>query len=47
MLCSNICDQLLDQYGLTYTGTAKQTNLTSFLIRTQKVDYFDTCLKDF
>ena len=32
MLSCNISDQLLDQYGLTYTGTTEQTNLTTFCI---------------
>ena len=40
-------DQLLDQYGLTYTGTAEQTDLTTLLIRAEKVDDFDTGLKHF
>ena len=46
MFCSNVGDQLLDQYRLTYAGAAKQTDLTTLLVRTQQVDYLDTCLQD-
>ena len=46
MLCGDILDQLLDQYGLTYTGTTEQTDLTTLGIRSQKVDNLDTCLQD-
>ena len=46
MLCRNISDQLLNQDCLTYTGTAKQTDLSTFLVRAEKVNDLDTCLKD-
>ena len=46
MLLCDICDQLLDQHGLTYTGTSEETNLTTLLIRTQKINDLNTCLKD-
>ena len=38
VLCGNICDQLLDQHGLTYAGAAEQTDLTAFRVRSQQVD---------
>ena len=46
MLGSDILDQLLDKDCLTNTGTTEQTNLTTFCIRSKKVDNFNTCLKD-
>ena len=46
MLCRDILDQLLDQYGLTYAGTTEQTDLTTLGIRRKKVDNLDTCLQD-
>ena len=46
MFCCDVTDQFLDQYGFTYTGTTEQTDLTTFGIGCQKVDYFDTCLQD-
>ena len=46
MLCRNISDQLLNQDGLTYTGTAEQTDLSTFLVRAEEVNDLDTCLKD-
>ena len=45
MLGRDIVDQLLDQYGLTNTGTTEQTDLTTFCIRRKQVDDLDTCLK--
>ena len=47
MLRSNVRDQLLDQNGLSYARAAKQTNLTAFLIRTQKVNDLDTGFQHF
>ena len=44
VLGCDITDQLLDQYGLTYTGTTEQTDLTTFCVRCQKVDDLDSCL---
>ena len=46
VFCCDVTDQFLDQYGFTYTGTTEQTDLTTFGIGCQKVDYFDTCLQD-
>ena len=45
MLGSNITDQLLNQHGLTYTGTAEQTDLTTFCIGSQQIDNLDTGLQ--
>ena len=44
MLGSDIVDQLLDQYGLTYTGTTEQSDFTTFLVWAEKVNDLDTCL---
>ena len=30
MLCRNVTDRLLDQYGLTDSGTSEETDLTAF-----------------
>ena len=46
VLGCDITDQLLDQDGLAYTGTTEQTDLTTFCIRSKKIDNFNTCLKD-
>src|SRR5690606_24952640 len=40
-----VINKLLNQYRFTYTRTTKQTNLTSFYIRCQQVNYFNTCKK--
>ena len=45
MLGSNITNQLLNQHGLTYTGTAEQTDLTTFCIGSQQIDNLDTGLQ--
>ena len=47
MLGSDVTNQLLDQDGRTYTGTAEQTDFTTLLIRAEQVYDFDTGLKDF
>ena len=44
MLGCNVTDQLLDQYSLTYTSTAEQTDLTTLLIWAKKVYDLDTGL---
>ena len=44
VLSGDVTDQLLDQDGLTYTSAAKQTDLTTLLIRAEKVNDFDTGL---
>ena len=46
MLCCYILDQLLDQNGLTYTGTTEQTDLTTFGIWGKKIDNLDTCFEN-
>ena len=33
VLCRNVADQLLDQYGFSYAGTAEQTDLTALGVR--------------
>jgi hypothetical protein len=43
----NIVNQLLDQNGFAYSGTAKKTNLTTLCIRLNKINYFNTCKKYF
>src|SRR5690606_15259612 len=43
----NIVDEFLNQYGFTYTGTAKETNFTSFCVRLNKVDNFNSGEKYF
>ena len=40
----DIVDELLDQYGLTYTRTTKKPDLTTLCIRLNKVNYFNTCI---
>ena len=44
MLGCDVTDQLLDQYGLTYTGTTEQTDLTTLLIWAKKIYDLDTGL---
>jgi len=39
-------NQFLNQYGLTYTGTTEQTNLTTFCIWSKKVNNFNTCFQN-
>ena len=46
MLCCYISDKLLYKYRLTNSGTSEQTNLTTLLVRTEKLDYLNTCLKN-
>ena len=45
MLGSNITNQLLDQYGFTYTGTTEKTDFTTLCVRSQQIDNLDTGLK--
>ena len=47
MLGCDVTDQLLDQYGLTYTGTTEQTDLTTLLIRAKQVNDLNTCFQKF
>ena len=47
MLCGYVTDQFLDQYSLTYTGTAEQTDLTTFCIRCKQVDNLNPGFQDF
>ena len=44
MLRCDVVDQLLDQYGLTYTGSTEQTDLTTLLVRAEKINDLDTGL---
>ena len=46
MFCSYVLNQFLDQNSFTYTGTTKQTNLTTFCIWSKKVNNFDSCFQD-
>ena len=43
MFLGDIIDKFLNQYSLSYTGTAEQTDFTTFGIRFEQVDHFDTC----
>ena len=45
VLCRYVTDQLLNQNGLTNTGTAEQTNLSTLLVRAEKINDLDTCLQ--
>ena len=38
MTLGNIVDQLHNQHGLSNTGTAKQSNLASSLVRGQQIN---------
>ena len=44
MLCSNVVDQFLDQHGFSYTGSSKQSDFSTFLIRAEQIDNFNSCL---
>jgi len=46
MLCCNITDKFLNKNRLTYTGTAEKTDLTTLLIRTEKIDNLDSRFKN-
>ena len=41
MLCGNVTDKLLDQYGFSYSCTAEEADLSAFLIRAEKVYHLD------
>ena len=45
MLCGYIPDKLLNEDCLTNSGSTEETDLTTLRIRSQKVDYLDTCLE--
>ena len=47
MLCRYVVDQLLDQYRLAYSCTAEKSDLTTLLIRAEKIYDLDTGLKHF
>ena len=47
MLCRNIMDQLLDQYGFSNTRTSEQTNLSSLSVGSQKINNLDPRLQYF
>jgi hypothetical protein len=38
MFLCNIIDKLLDEYGFSDSGTAKQTDFTSFKVGFQKIN---------
>ena len=46
MFLGNIIDQFLDENGLTYSGTAEQTDLSSFKVRLEQVYHLDSCKKN-
>ena len=41
----NVIDELHDEHGLAYTGTAEQTDLTALAVRLEEVDHLYTCIK--
>ncbi len=43
---SDVVDKLLNQYGLTDTGTTEETNLTTTGVRGEEVDDLDTGLEN-
>ena len=43
----NIVDQFHHINGFTYTGTAEQTNFTTFGKGAKQVDHFNACLQQF
>ena len=43
MFLCNVVDQLLDEHGLTYSGSTEETDLSSLEIRLEKIDDLDTC----
>ena len=45
MLRRNIMNQLLNQYGLTYTGSTEQSDLTTLLIWAEQIYDLDTGLQ--
>ena len=46
VLRRDVGDQLLDQHGLAYAGTAEETDLTTLLVRAEKVNDLDARLED-
>ena len=46
VLCGDVTNQLLNQYGFAYAGAAEQTDFTTLLIGAQKVNDLDTCLQN-
>ena len=46
MLCGYVTDKLLNKNCLTNSGTTEKSNLTTLLVWTEKVYYFNTCLKN-
>ena len=45
VLLGDVVDQLLDQHGLTHTGSTEKTDLSALQIRLQKVDDLDAGVK--
>ena len=46
MTLGNVVNQLHDEHCLSYTGTTKESDLTTFHIRFEQVDNLNTCGKD-
>ena len=46
MLGSDVADQLLNQYGLTHSGTAEEADLSALLIWAEQVNHLDTRLQN-
>ena len=46
MLCRYVSDQLLNKHRFSYSGAAKQSDLSPFCIRSKKIDYFDSRFQD-
>jgi hypothetical protein len=47
VLHGNVMDEFLDKYGLSYSGTAEESDLAALGIGFQKVDNLDTCFQYF
>src|SRR5688572_21696 len=47
MTFCDVIDQLLDQYCFSYPCTTKQSDFSSFCIRLNQIDNFNTCKKYF
>ena len=47
MSLGNVVDELHDKHGLSHSGTAEETNLTTFHVRLEQVDNLDTRCKHF
>ena len=45
VLCCYITDKLLYEHRLTYSGAAKQSDLSTLLVRAEQIDNLDSCLE--